>query len=465
MRLGYAEPIGELRTQKTEQHNKLQLNQEWLEESSMRLSPSVLSNPVEWLIRQRWFACVGVVIIIWVSSSVFEIVADPAPLYVIAMTMVFYNSLLDMSERRRGRSRMSFSRNIVLQMVLDQIALTLLLYFSSLPYNPFIFYFVFHMTIAALLLHGRTPYCLAALASLLVGGILVLEYLDRIPVYRLRFAGEAVTMDRLYFAGFFLAFSSTLWVTVYFTSAVHRYMHRAQVIVRQKEKMLGIGQLVASIAHQISNPLDGIQNCLGTIGKSVKDDEHLSQYVSLMTEALERIERTAKRVQSFARPRGLTLQATDINKAVTATVELIGQSNVFGVSIVTEFGQVPLVMGDTYTLQEVIFNLYTNALAAMPNGGTLTIRTFRIQAGASGHLQNAAIEVIDTGTGIREEIVEKIFEPFFTTRSDAGGTGLGLGLCRMLILEMGGRIEVESEVGKGTTFRIILKLADVETEI
>ena len=435
--------------------------------SSMKLSPIVLSNPVEWLIRLRWFACAGVVVIIWMSSSVFEIVAGPMPLYVVATAMVFYNSLLKLSERRRGRSQTSFSRNIVLQMVMDQISLTLLLYFSSLPHNPFIFYFVFHMIIATLLLHGRAPYCLAALASLLVGGVLVLEYLDRIPVYRLRFAGAAmaITMDRLYLAGFFLAFSSTLWVTVYFTSAVHRYMHRAQAMVRQKEKMLGIGQLVASIAHQICNPLDGIQNCLSTIGKSVEGDEHLTHYVRLMTEALDRIERTAKRVQSIARPRGLRLQGTDVNKAVTTTVELIGQSNEFGVSIVTEFGQIPLVMGDPYTLQEVIFNLCTNALAAMPNGGTLTIRTYLSEDEVSGHLQNATIEVTDTGTGIREGIVDKIFEPFFTTRADAGGTGLGLGLCRMLILEMGGGIEVESEVGKGTTFRIILKRSDVESDV
>ena len=79
--------------------------------------------------------------------------------------------------------------------------------------------------------------------------------------------------------------------------------------LRQKEKMLGIGQLVAGIAHQIANPLDGVQNCLQTIGERVKNDPHLTEYVQLMAEALERIERTAKRVQAFARPHGIELQA------------------------------------------------------------------------------------------------------------------------------------------------------------
>jgi signal transduction histidine kinase len=408
---------------------------------------------------------------VWVSSSVFAIVPDPAPLYIVAATMLVYNSLFAYYERRRRRSGGDLDWNIFLQTILDQIALTLLLYFSSIPYNPFIFYFVFHMIIATLLLRGWAPYSLATSASLLVGAVLILEYLGWIPVFGLELPDATYAlstgqrrMDKLYLAGFFFAFSSTLWITVYLTSSVHRYMRRAQAMVRQREKMLGIGQLVAGIAHQISNPLDGIQNCLSTIGKSVKDDERLSQYVRLMTEALERIERTAKRVQSFARPRGLKLQNTDVNKAVNTTVELLGNSDKCAVEIATEFGQVPLVMGDPYTLQEVIFNLCTNALVAMPNGGTLSIRTFALEAKEFGRFRNVAIEVADTGIGIAEALIDKIFEPFFTTRANAGGTGLGLTLCRMLISEMGGRIDVKSEVGKGTTFRIILTTTDIETE-
>jgi signal transduction histidine kinase len=153
----------------------------------------------------------------------------------------------------------------------------------------------------------------------------------------------------------------------------------------------------------------------------------------------------------------LKLQGTDVNKAVNATVQLLGQSDKYGVAIVTKLGHVPLVMGDPYTLQEVIFNLYTNAMAAMPNGGTLSIRTFPLET-------NVVIEVGDTGIGIAETLIDKIFEPFFTTHADTGGTGLGLGLCRMLISEMGGWMEVKSKVGEGTTFRIILT-TDIETEI
>jgi len=361
-------------------------------------------------------------------------------------------------------SRRGIDKCVIIQMILDQISLTLLLLFSSVSHNPFIFYFVFHMIIAAMLLRGPLPYVLAGLASLLVGAVILLQYFEWLPVVTLQLphivdsvSRQPHAEDGVYLSGLFLALVSTMLITVYFTSSAQGYVLRAQAEVRQKEKMLGIGQLVAGIAHQISNPLDGIQNCLRTIGKHVANDAHLSRYVDLMTEALARIERTAKRVQTFARPRGLKLQDTDVNRSVHSALELVGSANRSGVALTTDLGQVPMVMGDPYTLQEVIFNLCVNALAAMPGGGKLTVRTFPLDDDLSG-LKEVAVEVADTGEGIPEEHIERIFEPFFTTRTNEGGTGLGLGLCRMLISEMGGSIEVNSVVGKGTVFRIALSV-------
>ncbi|GAF97049.1 unnamed protein product, partial [marine sediment metagenome] len=143
--------------------------------------------------------------------------------------------------------------------------------------------------------------------SVLVGLVMLLEFLGWIPIFPLEFPSDTPgtrPLDGLYLLGLFVAFASSLWITVYFTTSIRRYVDRAHAEIRQKEKMLGIGQLVAGIAHQIANPLDGIQNCLRRIGEGVKDDSHLTEYVQLMGEALERIERTAKRVQAFARPRG-----------------------------------------------------------------------------------------------------------------------------------------------------------------
>jgi signal transduction histidine kinase len=98
----------------------------------------------------------------------------------------------------------------------------------------------------------------------------------------------------------------------------------------------------------------------------------------------------------------------------------------------------------------------------MPKGGTLTLRTYAMGRKDEDQMGSVAIDVSDTGVGIERVNLEKIFEPFFTTRADSGGTGLGLGLCRMLISEMGGRIEVRTALGQGTTFTVVMNRADVK---
>jgi signal transduction histidine kinase len=423
----------------------------------MKLPP----EGARWLISLRWLASASVFAVIWLSSSVLRVVDNPRPLYVIACAMLGYNLVLWLNGRRSAQGEGNVDRQIFLQIAFDLLALTLLLYFSDLPRNPFLFYFVFHMIIAGMYLRGSAPYFFAALATVLVGGVMLLEHLGQIPSHPMRFgARPPEPLDALALLGVFVAFASSLWITVYFTTSIRRYVDRAHAEVRQKEKMLGIGQLVAGIAHQIANPLDGVQNCLRRVGERVKDDPHLTEYVQMMTEALDRIERTATRVQAFARPHGITLQETDTNAAVVATLEVLGAGHVGNIRIVKELGEVAPVQGDPYTLQEVLFNLCTNALAAMPRGGTLSLRTYGLGRKDEDQMGSVAIDVSDTGVGIPRADLERIFEPFYTTRAASGGTGLGLGLCRMLISEMGGRIEVRSTPGHGTTFTVVLNRAE-----
>ena len=393
------------------------------------------------------------------------LLVDPLPLYAVAGGMVLYNVFFRLSQRRWSAGEGNADRNITAQIACDLAALTLLLYFADLPRNPFLFYFAFHMIVAGMYLRGRAPFYVAGLATGVVGAVLLLEFLGWIPSHPLQFPSDPQPPDErplsgLYLLGLYAAFASTVWMAIYFTTSIRRYVDRAHAELRQKEKLLGIGQLVAGIAHQIANPLDGLQNCLRRIGQRVKDDPHLTEYVQMMVEALDRIERTAKRVQSFARPHGISLQSTDVGAAVEATLQVLGTSHEKNIRIQKELGHVPPVQGDPYTLQEVLFNLSTNALAAMPHGGTLTLRTRALGSRDEDQMGSVAIEVIDTGVGIPRAHLEKIFEPFFTTRADRGGTGLGLGLCRMLISEMGGRIEVRSVLGQGTTFTVVLNPAE-----
>src|SRR3990172_3126602 len=249
----------------------------------MKLPP----DGARWLVSLRWLACVLVFWTTWVTSSVLGVIFNPVPLYVIGCVLVGCNVLFSFTQRDWTASEGNVDRNIFAQVAVDLVFLTLLLYFADLPRNPFLFYFVFHMIIAGMYLRGWAPYCFAAMASLLAGAVMLLEYLNCIPSFPLQLPTDPAggrPLDGLYLLGVFVAFSSTLWIAVYFTTSIRRYVDRAHAAIRQKEKLLGIGQLVAGIAHQIANPLDGIQNCLRILGERVKNDPHLNQYVRLMTE-------------------------------------------------------------------------------------------------------------------------------------------------------------------------------------
>lgn len=436
----------------------------------MFLTAHNLDERARWLLPMRWIACLGVLLAAGLIRTLTGPHADVRPLFAIAAAIGAYNYIFLLIYRKRKRpceSRRSSKFLIVLQISLDLLALTMLLYFSGLPFNPFILYYVFHLIIASILLPGWIPYFLAILATMLVGSMLLLQAWNWIPTHALAPAWivleHAAGADKgyyLYLLGVLVAVFSTLVITVYLTTSVSGYVEKVQAQIRQHQKMLGIAQLVAGFAHQVSNPLDGLQNGLRQIGQRACGDPVLEETVPKMMAALERIGKVARRLQEFARPQGLQLQACDIPKAIEVTLQLFGKIlSERKVELQTAYPPVPLAWGDPYSVEEIIFNLCTNALDAMPQGGTLFVRTYfveRLEVNSAGCV---AIEVQDTGQGIAPDKLEKIFEPFFTTKSQCGGTGLGLSLCRMLLAEMGGQIEVESVPEKGTTFRIILPTA------
>ena len=305
----------------------------------MKLPP----EGARWLVSLRWLACAAVFFSIWLTSSALSIIANPAPLYLVACAMLVYNLAFRRNLQNAAAGDGNVDRQIFLQIAFDLVALTLLLYFADLPRNPFLVYFLFHMIIAGMYLRRWQPYFFAGLCTGLLGAVMLLEHLRWIPRFPMHFPTDPQPqppLDGLYLLGVFLAFASALWITVYFTTSIRRYVDRAHAEIRQKEKMLGIGQLVAGIAHQIANPLDGVQNCLRRVGERVKDDPHLTEYVRMMTEALDRIERTATRVQAFARPHGITLQSTDVNAAVAATLDMLGVGHVGPIHIARELGDV-----------------------------------------------------------------------------------------------------------------------------
>ncbi len=219
------------------------------------------------------------------------------------------------------------------------------------------------------------------------------------------------------------------------------------------EKMAAVGTLAAGVAHEVNNPLGGVLTCIDNMRADPDDREMRERYLELIHDGVKRIERTVANLLNFSRQRGLHLEPTSINHSLRHVVELAAyQLRKGGVEVRLELDSAePRVMADHFQMEQLFLNLVLNALQAMPGGGDLALRTYR---------QDAVVvaEVRDTGSGIPEAIRERIFDPFFTTREVGEGTGLGLAVSDSIVAGHGGRIEVESQVGKGTVFRVSLPL-------
>jgi len=419
--------------------------------------PRPLGRGVWWLVILRWIACGALFFVIWLSSGPLAVVSDPQPLYICGLVLALYNALLQAVARRINRLAEEWIEWIVfLQISLDLALLTLLLYFSGITHNPFIFYYVFHIIIAGIILPDRYAYFLAAQASVMVGSVFSLQYRGIIPEHPLSYPA-AGGQEGSFLVGKFIALASTLFFAAYFTVSVLKQVRLAEREIRQKEKIISLGQLVSGIVHQIKNPLDGLKNCLHLLGGWSSPANERERLVGLMAEELERIEALTVRLQDYARPHIVERQPVDVNRQAAGALRLLELKATDHITIATELAQVPPAWADPFALQEIIINFCSNAIAAMPGGGKLTVRT---RSAPVHHGRNSAgvrIEVSDTGHGILREHRELVFEAFYSTRPPGEGSGLGLWICRTLAAEMGGYIEVESEPGVGSTFSLVLE--------
>jgi two-component system NtrC family sensor kinase len=233
-------------------------------------------------------------------------------------------------------------------------------------------------------------------------------------------------------------------------------LFKSQRQLSQSEKLAALGQVTATMAHQIGTPLNSISGYIQLMLQegsfSFTDRERLR----IIESQLDRLADSVKNILSFTRQPEPQLRPLDINGVLE---ELIYLSEPWFLARRVKLSSslsshLPLVLGDPTYLQTLFLNLITNALDAMPNGGALTIKTQHISSPPStengeGWVQ---ISITDTGIGITEESKKRIFDPFFTTKKLGEGTGLGLAICEKIIKEHSGRLDVESEVGKGSTF-------------
>ncbi len=243
-------------------------------------------------------------------------------------------------------------------------------------------------------------------------------------------------------------------------------LRRAQDQMIQAEKLSSLGKLAAVVAHEINNPLSGILTYAKLLRKWIDRGDDLENHSVEMREALLLIESESRRcgeivrrLLTFARAAPMNVSDFDVNEVIRRCIKLVEHKLEVG-NIVAhlDLGPLPPVRGDSSHIEQVILSLVMNAMEAMPHEGNL-----RISTRSDTEHGSIVVSVEDNGMGIEPDLLPRLFDPFVTTKEEGQGTGLGLAISRSIIDRHNGRIEVQSEVGRGTTFTVTLPVGESGT--
>ncbi|MGB8931065.1 MAG: ATP-binding protein [Anaeromyxobacteraceae bacterium] len=267
---------------------------------------------------------------------------------------------------------------------------------------------------------------------------------------------------------------------------LNQQLERAHLQLLQADKLAAIGQLAAGVAHEINNPLSYVMSNLFLVEEYLKEildappagaegaglaqvrrdpakpdlatvRRDLVQCLAESREGMERVSRVVKDLKAFAHPDSGRWQVADLHEIVEGVLRIVAASLVESARLVRDYGEESLrIRCRPMQLGQVFMNLLVNASQAMGTNGTITVRTGR--AGAE-----AWVEIEDNGAGIPSGDLNRLFEPFFTTRAIGVGSGLGLSIAHGIVRGHGGRIEVRSSLGAGSTFRIVLPIGGAES--
>lgn len=232
----------------------------------------------------------------------------------------------------------------------------------------------------------------------------------------------------------------------------------------QSEKMSSMGVLASSIAHEINNPLQGILTYIKLMLKIVTADkvdqnklDNFKEYLDLMGNEIGRCGDMVKNLLVFSRQSKLDVRLADLNSIIKNCLLLMGNKiKLQNIKVDLNLHEnIPKICCDFKQIQQTLMAIIINATEAMPDGGTIKINTLCVNS-------NVEIDISDTGIGISDENLKNIFDPFFTTKEDSKSTGLGLFVSYGIIKEHKGTINVKSEIGKGTIFKITLPVKEIK---
>lgn len=231
-------------------------------------------------------------------------------------------------------------------------------------------------------------------------------------------------------------------------------LRSAQEQLVHSTKMAAIGELAANVAHEVNNPLTSVLGYTTHLLKTPDLPESSRRLLAMMEQETLRVRKIIRNLLDFSRQKTSWMQPGDLLVPLRETSAFVkGAAESSAIALHEEYNGTPVVVNmDANEMKQVFINIINNAMQAMPKGGQLWIRLKIVQE------NEALVEFVDTGVGIARENMRKIFEPFFSTKENGDGTGLGLSISYRIVQNHGGRIEVESRPGAGTTFKVYLPL-------
>lgn len=437
-----------------------------MNEESRHARTSLLYEELRWMMHLRWIAagalvCVGMAD--WRWTKWFE---HSQQIVALGTAVAAFNTAVWLVDRARPGVHSRWPAVLIfatIQLYTDLVALTLLAVWTGGMSSGVLSLFFLHMIFASLLQPRAMAYLAAFASAVMVGcGCWLSGRLPSSPNEAALMAGWSASMIGVVYLsnrisrGLYRRELQRVRQSRRLRAALSRLRKQHEALV-QHEKLVAMGQLAAGLAHEITNPLSNMDSLLQLMQRNPGTPR--PEAAAMLRDQIRRIHRTVNQLTQFAHPGKGQFEVMRLNEVVQTSLDML--------SLDRRMKQVHLETGlseesgsariNRHALEQVLTNLFRNALDAMAG-----VQTPRLEVRTNRRNGECSILVSDNGAGIPRDKIMHIFDPFFTTKPVGQGTGLGLSISASLVEEHGGRLEVESEPGRGTTFAIRIPVTETE---